>query len=54
LWYNKNYMKLKLNNINYNIFNNKPVFTVNQVKTISQNINGIHIKNLFIYDKKKA
>lgn len=43
---------LKNHNIEYQIFEHEPVFTVEQAKKIEDSIPGIHTKNLFLKDKK--
>ena len=45
--------KLDALNITYQIFTHQKVDTVAQAKTISSEITGVQVKNLFLRDKKK-
>ena len=49
---------LKNNNINFKLYNHKPLYSVNASKIEQElifptNSNDVHIKNLFLRDKKK-
>jgi Ala-tRNA(Pro) deacylase len=39
--------------IKFRVFEHPPFFTVNEAKKHRQGMNGFHIKNLFLRDKKK-
>ena len=47
------YMDLSEKNIAYDKFEHEPVFTVEDAQKVDGDIDGISIKNLFVYDKKK-
>ena len=47
------YTKLDSMNIEYTVHNHPPVFTVEDAQQHTMHMQGIQIKNLFVYDKKK-
>ncbi|MBS0287240.1 MAG: prolyl-tRNA synthetase associated domain-containing protein [Proteobacteria bacterium] len=44
---------LKEHDFSYQLYEHEPVFTVEEGKHVSEQINGAHSKNLFLKDKKK-
>ncbi|MGB1360646.1 MAG: prolyl-tRNA synthetase associated domain-containing protein [Alphaproteobacteria bacterium] len=49
----KIYQDLNDKGIEYKVFEHPPVFTVEEAELYTKDIDGVHIKNLFVYDKKK-